>query len=543
MPKSTASQKKPVKSAVGKPAKKRAAAKAAAGKTTAAKPEPKARASAAGAHIPVRVRMYRQGLGDCFLITFDPGGDETHMLVDCGSLGATTTGNEMKDIVADIRRTTKDHLHLVIATHEHKDHVSGFHSFKKEFQKMTADHVWLAWTEDPEDKLAQKLQKFKGDLGKAVAMAAAALAKNPADGEAMAMAGAMRSLLEFSGELEALGSDKLATTVDDGMTFIRTGLTKPSGKPVQADYLMPGGEAQEPSWLGGFRFHVLGPPRSESRLRELGDHGSKELYGMAASVQSAAALRAAANDQNTLPPQDDAMPFDLRFRCLANDPLVESYQQSYFSEASAWRRIDNEWMNAAAELALQLDSLTNNTSLALAVERISDGKVLLFPADAQQGHWLSWHEPEKPFTYTVGNEKHTTTAEKLLNQTVFYKAGHHGSHNATAKGKGLEMMTRKNDLVAFIPVDRQVALSRNPKDSWQMPAHDLYLRLLQQCQGRVVRSDIGWAHDAKDARLPQIEKEFVHLADEATWKGWKKAQDKANDIVRVEDLYIDYTLK
>ena len=36
--------------------------------------------------------------------------------------------------------------------------------------------------------------------------------------------------------------------------------------------------------------------------------------------------------------------------------------------------------------------MTNNTSLVLAIERIADGKVLLFPADAQEGNWLSWHD-------------------------------------------------------------------------------------------------------------------------------------------------------
>jgi len=39
--------------------------------------------------------MYRQGLGDCFLLTFDVGGDEAHMLIDCGTLGALTTGVTM----------------------------------------------------------------------------------------------------------------------------------------------------------------------------------------------------------------------------------------------------------------------------------------------------------------------------------------------------------------------------------------------------------------------------------------------------------------
>src|SRR3954470_23767467 len=98
-------------------------------KTPAKKPGRKASSrkpagsAAGGGPSPVRVRMYRQGLGDCVLVTFNPGGEEAHMLIDCGTLGAVTTNNQLKDIVADIRATTKDHLHLLIATHEHQDHV------------------------------------------------------------------------------------------------------------------------------------------------------------------------------------------------------------------------------------------------------------------------------------------------------------------------------------------------------------------------------------------------------------------------------------
>ena len=49
--------------------------------------------------------MYRQGLGDCFLVTFDVGGDEKHMLIDCGTLGATTTGVRIAKVV---RRHPRD---------------------------------------------------------------------------------------------------------------------------------------------------------------------------------------------------------------------------------------------------------------------------------------------------------------------------------------------------------------------------------------------------------------------------------------------------
>ena len=50
----------------------------------------------------VRARMYRHGLGDCFLLTFGDGAGSRHVLIDCGTLGATTTGVKMKDVVAHI---------------------------------------------------------------------------------------------------------------------------------------------------------------------------------------------------------------------------------------------------------------------------------------------------------------------------------------------------------------------------------------------------------------------------------------------------------
>ena len=69
------------------------------------------------------------------------------------------------------------------------------------------------------------------------------------------------------------------------------------------------------------------------------------------------------------------------------------------------------------------------------------------------------------------------TAADLLARTVFYKVGHHASHNATVNEKGLELMARE-DLVAAIPVDRAVALRKHPK--WMMPADALYARLIEK---------------------------------------------------------------
>src|SRR5262249_27303936 len=112
----------------------------------------------------VRIRMYRQGLGDCFLYTFYTGPKPVNMLVDCGTLGNSATNVDLRTVVADIVRETGNHLDLLIATHEHKDHVSGFGSQEDTFKQMTVDHSWAAWTEDPHDVLAKDVKRFQNDL-------------------------------------------------------------------------------------------------------------------------------------------------------------------------------------------------------------------------------------------------------------------------------------------------------------------------------------------------------------------------------------------
>ena len=73
---------------------------------------------------------------------------------------------------------------------------------------------------------------------------------------------------------------------------------------------------------------------------------------------------------------------------------------------------------------------------------------------------------EQVHVWDVDNGKRQVTAEQLLNRTVLYKVGHHGSHNATLREKGLEMMTDA-DLVAMVPVDVYIA---HEKKRWtRMP--------------------------------------------------------------------------
>jgi hypothetical protein len=196
---------------------------------------------------------------------------------------------------------------------------------------------------------------------------------------------------------------------------------------------------------------------------------------------------------------------------------------AYYDRANAWRRIDSDWLSGASDLALQLDSYTNNTSLAFALELVDDGRVLLFAADAQLGNWLSWHG----LTFRVrerGTEREVKAAD-LLRRAVFYKVGHHASHNATVNEMGLEMMER-DDLVAMIALDHEVAINKRPH-KWEMPAPGLYRRLLEKTRGRVLRSDIGWADDdAAERVIPKRERDA----------------NRAGVDVGITDLYVELRL-
>jgi hypothetical protein len=487
--------------------------------------------------------MYRQGLGDCFLLTFNPGGDEKHVLIDCGTLGATTTKVALPDVIADIDKTTNGHLNLVVATHQHQDHLSGFAKLRDQFspaKNKQIDHVWLAWTEDPNDDLAKQLGKARDDMGIAVKAAAQALqAKSKDNPTAMAV----NSLLGFFGDTSVtLGVSGQA----DGATFAaaaKNSIDCVRGLVSQAEYRTPGEPVIQLDWLPGFRFYILGPPRDLDAIHDTGAHGSSELYALTALTRAALQQSDTSTDAPAADGATSEAPFDQRFQLARTDPrIVEAFGKTYLAEANSWRAIDTDWLSAAPGLAIQLDKFTNNTSLVIAIERTADGKVLLFPGDAQEGNWLSWQAPAISWQLTTPEGKTSTVnAQDLLARTVFYKVGHHSSHNATAKGKGLEMMTAQSELTAYIPVDRQVALGRSPAGTWKMPARQLYRALLDKCQGRVVRSDIGWAANIK-LGTRGTEAEFAGLGTDAEWAAWTKSQQSA-PRVQIDAMHIDFLLE
>ena len=210
--------------------------------------------------------------------------------------------------------------------------------------------------------------------------------------------------------------------------------------------------------------------------------------------------------------------FDFIFSHIKN---YDAAWGSYYTRKNKWRQIDTDWLNQAEQLALWLDGFTNNSSLVLAFELVEQEKVLLFVADAQIGNWKSWLD--------LSFNGSSVDAKDLLTRTVFYKAGHHSSHNATL-AEGLDLMNEK-ELVIMIPINEEVSTKMN----FAMLQQGMLKGYNRKSEGRVLRADTIF-HKPKSAsafKFPfaSSEKDFSPKV--------KIVKDKSKE----SHLYIEYVVK
>jgi len=454
---------------------------------------------------PVRVRMYRHGLGDSFLLRFPKGdGSFTHIVIDSGVIKGTQSPKiRMMEVAEDIERETGGKIDILVVTHEHWDHVSGFMQAREVWERLNISEIWLAWTEDPADAEANKIRQERAERADQIVNALRGLARGSALQMDSVRGQRIQALVGFLGfGLGAAGPAGGGTK--EALDFI-------VGRAAKKTFHLPGGSFERAD-LPGVRVFVLGPPKDSKRLKKSDPTKSKpevypdprEAFGFAVEGGGDAYL-----------PFPDGEHAPVRTPAEYDAALASHFPRLVeHGPDPAWRRISVANLAEIEALALALDGDTNNTSLALAFE-LADGRVLLFPADAQVGNWLSWHD--QPLK--AGDKE--VPARELLGRTVLYKVGHHGSHNGTLKELGLELMTHR-DLVAVVPVDKAMAAKKH----WKMPFGTLYKRLLELTRGRTVLADA-------QEKLPAGEQLAGLTAQERT---------RFEENVKATGLFIDLTI-
>ncbi|MBZ9673980.1 MBL fold metallo-hydrolase [Mesorhizobium sp. ES1-3] len=435
------------------------------------------------------LRLYCHGLGDCNLIGVpDDKGGTFWILIDCGVHTSAPGGSaRVKEVVADILKITQ-RLDVIVGTHEHWDHLSGFLQAKDLFDKFSVGEVWFAWTENPANPDARRIDRFKGAALTALVDTSLALDSHPLmEAEAQGINALLGFVIGLDGE-----------RVRDAREHLRA-LSR------NVRHLAPGAIVPLPAAAGAIKVYVLGPPLDPT-LFQIQDSAS-QTYQMSATLgalMNGLAIQAdgLSIKNDPLAPFDEGAGLSLSASLAGKEagfPKDLAFLSRHYagpvtgpklppgvtrSADQGWRRIDSDWLSSGSDLALQLDSSTNNTSLVLAIEVVATGKVLIFAADAQIGNWESWAK------VTFPNEGSTTpvTGADLLRRAVFYKVGHHGSRNATLSENGLELMVSP-ELTAFIPTDEAMA----KKVGWSdIPAKKLLARLAEKTAGRVIKSDDNW---------------------------------------------------
>ena len=503
----------------------------------------------------IKIRMYRHGFGDCFLVRFFKGDKVScKMLIDCGlKHNDSVPGVPITDVVNDIKKLTMEKegnknipkLDVLVVTHEHWDHVSAFKPEKKLFDDFDIDNIWMAWTENPKDKIAQQINAHLKENLAALGIAAKKLkastgaAKKSGAFKTTFMGdqllsvrekfnGALDGLLDFYGPLAAKvttksGIDikdnfKISTETQKAFDHIKINLAK---KKSAIKYFNPGDLIEKMEILPGIRIYVLGPPKDKRLNQDAPSKGpAKEVYLSLNNTSVAGFVKGVLKSDGIAVGFDDGSPFakaNASHKVKAKGQKF--YQDTYFNSNESWRNIDDDWLDMAGALALQMDNDTNNTSLVLAIEIIGEDKVLLFPGDAQVGNWLSWYD----YTWKIKEGSKTTEVQvkDIFEQTVFYKAGHHASHNATLKAKGLEMMTNE-ELVVFVP--------EKEKQYNGIPFSPLVKRLNEQAKGRVLFS--------ADSNFSP-EKTLKTKPDGLTAKAWNDFKKN----IEVEKLFIEYSIQ
>jgi beta-lactamase superfamily II metal-dependent hydrolase len=393
----------------------------------------------AGKAVGIRVRMFRIGFGDFFLLSVPAGDGRKHILIDCG-VHAKDLGT-IRSAVEQMAEDCGRHLSLVIMTHRHADHISGFATCSDIFREITVDAVWMPWFENPSDKAAAA---FQANLTAIASRLAARLnARGHSDTPEFAMLG------NITGALDAVAG---ISSNQKALDVLHNGFKNK----VDPTYYQAGDAPKLPPDLvdAGLAAQILGPPIDSSLIAQMTNKAQQYLAEM--DVE----------EDVKIDPFSDA--------CRTSAAGYPDVAFKFYRPDEIQRLVDAAQPQALAARAAAADKTLNNQSLVVLFSIA--GKNLLFAGDAQWGNW-------EHFLYggafgTPGHTQMTDKAQSILSNIDFYKVGHHGSANATPK-----------DAVQAMRLGCCAMCSTQIDAYNEVPREPLLTALRQRMNGQVARSD------------------------------------------------------
>ncbi len=382
--------------------------------------------------ISATIRAYQVGFGDCILLTFEyPNGEKRHVLIDFGSTGMPSevdSADQMMKVAEDIRDRCEHKLQIVVATHRHKDHISGFRTKKdgkgtgEIIAALRPDMVIQPWTEDPALEDSELNQEANGQQTGRALSAQYFSSLNDMNSLASTITTEVAHLRSAT-FMKALSEDlaeQIQFLSDDNSLPNRSAVANLAG--MGKNYYVSHGDKLEVSHiLPGVKIHVLGPPTLEQHaaIKSQKSKDENEFWMLqGAAARSFWKLQAASGELISDFTSGNSRLF----------PDADIFQD-FFPSHDRWfiRQLRALRGGQLLSLVRILDRAMNNTSVILLFE--FGGKKLLFPGDAQIENW----------EFAL-NEK---GAAELLKDVCVYKVGHHGSRNATPKSLWKQFARKK----------------------------------------------------------------------------------------------------
>ena len=420
----------------------------------------------------IRVRMYRVGFGDFFLLTVPGKTGPAHILIDCG-VHAKNIG-DIDSCVQDLMGETNGKLALVILTHYHADHMSGFASSYDSFAKCEVGAVWITNRLDPNNVSAAKFHAQLASVANQLQLQLQ-LAARTDEGAQQALA---KVLNASGGQSGGGGSNAKA------LRLLQSGfLNKP---PVY--YYAGGMEPTLPAELQGFiAAQILAPaPRDVADKFSATDNRAEQYL-------------AAAGDIDNSFVQTQLRPFDREWPGVSADYPKHAFIDFDGGAKELEGQLHDLQPDVLLAAASALDGTLNNQSLVVLFT--CQGKKLLFVGDAQWGNWAYWLYGR---AVTGKDPGILDQAKSILGSIDFYKVGHHGSTNANP----IPAIAAINATCACMCSTAAGAYG-DPAKKTEVPRLGLMEGLAKRTGYRLVRSD--WLPIREEPAEPEALKETPTL--------------------------------